>query len=81
MMLFITAQFERSLFKYRDRGYRFILLEAGHVAQNMNLAATALGLGSVDIGGYFDRQADELLGLDGLTHSTIYMVGIGPGAD
>lgn len=78
MMIFITAQFERSLFKYRDRGYRFILLEAGHVAQNMNLAATALGLGSVNIGGYFDRRADDLLGLDGLTHSTVYMVGIGP---
>lgn len=79
MMIFITAQFERSLFKYRDRGYRFVLLEAGHVAQNMNLAATALGLGSVNIGGYFDRQADELLGLDGLTHSTLYLVGVGPG--
>jgi len=43
----------------------------------MNLAATALGLGCVNIGGYFDREIDELLGLDGLTHSTLYMIAVG----
>lgn len=77
LILFITAIFERSVFKYGDRGYRFVLLEAGHVAQNVNLVANALGLASVNIGGFFDRQIDDLLGLDGVTHSTIYMVGIG----
>jgi nitroreductase len=53
------------------------LLEAGHVAQNLNLVATALGLGCVNIGGYFDREIDEYLDLDGITHSTIYMLAIG----
>ena len=77
LVLFITAVFERSVFKYGDRGYRFILLEAGHVAQNINLVATALGLGCVNIGGYFDRDVDEFIGLDGVTHSTIYMIAIG----
>jgi len=74
---FITAFFERSTFKYHDRGYRFILLEAGHVAQNINLVATALGLGCLNVGGYFDRQIDDILGLDGVTHSTIYMAAVG----
>jgi SagB-type dehydrogenase family enzyme len=77
LLIFITALFERTVFKYADRGYRFILLEAGHVAQNVNLVVTALGLGSVNIGGFYDREIDELLGLDGVTHSTIYMVSIG----
>jgi SagB-type dehydrogenase family enzyme len=77
VMFFITAQFERSYFKYRDRSYRFILLEAGHLAQNINLSATALGLGCVNIGGYFDRDIDELLGLDGLTQSTLYLTAVG----
>jgi SagB-type dehydrogenase family enzyme len=86
LMVFVTAVFERSAFKYGDRGYRFTLLEAGHVAQNLNLVTTALGLGCVNIGGYADRQIDDLLGLDGVAHSTIYMVGIGkpvsdPGGD
>lgn len=77
MMIFITAMFERSTFKYGNRGYRFVFLEAGHVAQNINLTANALGLGCVNVGGFFDADVDLLLGLDGLTHSTIYMQGIG----
>jgi SagB-type dehydrogenase family enzyme len=77
LTIFITAMFERSVFKYQDRGYRFTLLEAGHVAQNLNLVSTALGLGSINIGGYFDREIDDLLGIDGVTHSTIYMIAIG----
>jgi SagB-type dehydrogenase family enzyme len=77
LIFFLTALFERSTFKYGDRGYRFILLEAGHVAQNLNLVANALELGAVNIGGFFDRQIDDFLGLDGVRHSTIYLVAIG----
>ena len=77
LIIFITAVFERSTYKYGDRGYRFILLEAGHVAQNINLVANSLGLGSVNLGGFFDREVDELLQIDGITQSTIYMVAIG----
>lgn len=77
MMIFITGVFERETFKYGPRGYRFVFLEAGHVAQNINLVATAMGLGSINIAGYFDREVDEMLGLDGIAHSTIYMIGIG----
>ena len=77
LIVFITAFFERSVFKYKDRGYRFVLLEAGHVAQNLNLVSNALGLGALNIGGFFDREIDDFLGLDGVTHSTIYMVAIG----
>jgi SagB-type dehydrogenase family enzyme len=77
LIVFITAVFERSIFKYGDRGYRFILLEAGHLAQNLNLVATGLGLGCLNIGGFFDRRVDDLLGLDGLTHATLYLVAVG----
>jgi SagB-type dehydrogenase family enzyme len=77
LIIFITALFERSTFKYGDRGYRFVLLEAGHAAQNMSLVSTALGLGCVNLGGFFDREVDTYLELDGLTHSTVYMLAIG----
>jgi SagB-type dehydrogenase family enzyme len=77
LMIFITAIFERSIFKYADRGYRYILLEAGHAAQNINLVANALDLGCRNIGGYFDRDIDRFLDLDGITHSSIYMMAIG----
>ncbi len=77
LLVFVTAMFERATFKYGDRGYRFALLEAGHVVQNLSLVATALGMGVIEIGGYFDRDLDELLSLDGLTHSTVCVVAVG----
>lgn len=80
VVVMITALFERSTFKYGARGYRFVLIEAGHVAQNMNLAAVGMGLGCMNIGGFYDRAADELLGLDGLSHSTIYLLALGRAA-
>ena len=77
LILFIVASFRKSVFKYGERGYRFVLLEAGHVAQNINITAAGLGFGALDIGGFYDRRVDELLGLDGLSHSAIYLVAIG----
>ncbi len=77
LLVFITAIFDRSVFKYADRGYRYAFLEAGHVAQNMNLVSSALGLGCLNIGGFFDREVDALLQLDGILHSTIYVIAIG----
>jgi len=76
-VVILTATFWRSRFKYGQRGYRFALLEAGHVAQNLLLAATALGLASVPLGGFFDRQVNDLLGVDGLHEAALYVLPIG----
>lgn len=78
-MVLMAALFFRSTFKYGDRGYRFVLIEAGHVAQNALLAAQAAGLAAVPIGGYFDREVDAALGLDGVDESVVYTVALGPG--
>lgn len=76
-VLLLTGVFFRSAFKYGDRGYRFVLLEAGHVAQNALLAAGGLGLAGVPVGGFFDREADDGLGVDGLNESLVYAVLLG----
>ena len=76
-VLLVTGVFWRSRFKYGDRAYRFTLLEAGHVGQNVVLAATALGLASVPIGGFFDRRADAFLGIDGLHEASLYLFPLG----
>jgi SagB-type dehydrogenase family enzyme len=73
----IAAIFARTRFKYGLRGYRFALLEAGHVAQNVLLAATGLELAAVPIGGFYDRRTDEFLDLDGVSESTVYTVAVG----
>jgi SagB-type dehydrogenase family enzyme len=72
-----TAVFARSKWKYRQRAYRYIYLEAGHIAQNVALAAVALGLGSCQIGALYDDEANALLGVDGEEESTIYVTSVG----
>lgn len=81
VVVLVAAIFGRTRFKYGLRGYRFALLEAGHVGQNLVLAATALGLGAVPLGGFYDRPTDEFLGLDGVNESTLYTIAIGRTAD
>ena len=75
--LLITGMFWRSRFKYGLRGYRFTLLEAGHLAQNVLLMCAALGLAAVPVGGFYDRPVDELLGVDGVNESVLYSVCLG----
>ncbi|MET0553030.1 MAG: SagB/ThcOx family dehydrogenase [Vicinamibacteria bacterium] len=77
----LTAVFERTLFKYSDRGYRFVLLDAGHVAQNLCLLASACGLGAVCLGGFYDDEVNALVGADGVDESAVYMVAVGTPAD
>ncbi|MFN2164749.1 MAG: SagB/ThcOx family dehydrogenase [Anaerolineae bacterium] len=48
--LALTAIFQRARWKYRERTYRYVLMEAGHIAQNVYLAATSLGLGACAVG-------------------------------
>ena len=72
----ITAVFERTMWKYGQRGYRYVWLEAGHVAENLYLAAHALGLGPAAIGGFFDAEVDELLRLPA-DERTIYLLCVG----
>lgn len=79
-IVFITAIFERNQIKYGERGYRHILIEAGHLGQNIYLVSTALGLGCCEISGYSDYLVDELLDIDGLNESTINAFVIGPKA-
>ncbi|HET7045811.1 MAG TPA: SagB/ThcOx family dehydrogenase [Gaiellaceae bacterium] len=73
----VSAMFWRSRFKYGQRSYRFALLEAGHVVQNLLLTAAALGLGAVPIGGFYDRRLDDLLAIDGVNESAVYSAVVG----
>ncbi|MBB2909820.1 SagB-type dehydrogenase family enzyme [Streptosporangium becharense] len=77
-VVLVSAIFQRSAYKYGERGYRFVLIEAGHAVQNAVLAACGRGLAAVPVGGYFDRELDALMGLDGLHESVVYTLLLGP---
>ena len=77
VVLIWTAIFQRTRWRYGDRGYRYIYLDAGHIAENLALAATSLGLGTCQIGALFDDEVNEVIGVDGVEESTIYMSVVG----
>ncbi len=72
-----TAVFARAEWKYGDRAYRYVYLDCGHVAQNLALAACAMGLGSCQVGALFDDKVNSLLGVDGEKESILYMSSVG----
>jgi len=77
VILFLSAVFARSQKKYGPRGYRYIMLEAGHVAQNICLSAVEQGLGSLCMGGYLDGRLNSFLGLDNITEAVVYSIAVG----
>ena len=68
-----AAVTERMTWRYGERGYRYMLLDAGHVGQNMYLAAESINAGSCAIGAYDDDVVNGLLGLDGEKQFVIYI--------
>jgi SagB-type dehydrogenase family enzyme len=69
--IFVTAVFSRTLDKYGERGYRYVILEAGHLVQNLLLSSSALGVKSCSLGGMNDEYIEDLIGIDGMTESFV----------
>ncbi len=72
-----SSIFRRNMAKYGHRGLRYIFLDAGHICQNLLLAAEALGLGACPVAAFYDDELNALLGLDGEEESVLYMAGVG----
>ncbi|MGI5271148.1 SagB/ThcOx family dehydrogenase [Nonomuraea sp. CA-218870] len=75
--LVLTAVFGRTTLKYGERAYRFVVLEIGHVAQNVLLVASALGCGAVPIGGFVDDEVHAILDVDGVDEASLYLLPVG----
>ncbi len=79
-VIVLTGVIERTADRYGDRAERFVLLEAGHAAQNVLLQATALDLVGVPVGAFDDAEVRELLELP-TDHEPLYLLPIGFPAD
>lgn len=77
LVVMISAVFQRTMWKYGARGYRYVWLDAGHLGQNLYLVATALGLGPMSVGGFFDEELNRLLDLPVEEEEVIYLVCVG----
>ncbi|RLG82604.1 MAG: nitroreductase, partial [Thermoprotei archaeon] len=58
----ICAVYERTTRIYGERGYRYVYIEVGHAGQNIYLMATALRLGTVAVGAFYDERVAEIIG-------------------
>lgn len=76
-LLFFSCKFDLLEGKYGLRGYRFGLLEIGHVAQNVALASLSYGLGTHMLGGFVDVAVARLLGLDPDAEPVCYGLALG----
>lgn len=72
----ITANFAITQAKYGPRAFRYVCMEIGHAAENMNLQATALGLGSVPVGAFWDDVVRSTMKLPD-NQDPLYIIPIG----
>lgn len=77
VVFIISGVFDRTRIKYGDRGYRYILIEVGHLAQNLSLIATELRLQSCPLGGFIDYEVNKLLDIENQKERTLYLIAVG----
>lgn len=77
-VVFLVASLGRAMWKYEHPlSLRMVLLEAGHIAQNLLVAASDLGLASWPSGAISDSRVEELLGIGGPDRAVLYAVVLG----
>jgi len=72
--IIIAADYGRTTGHYGQRGNRYVHMEVGHAGQNVSLQAIALGLGTVMIGAFEDKQVQEVLGIK---EEPLYIIPVG----
>lgn len=73
-----TAVVDRCKWKYAQRAYRYVYMDSGHICANVYLAAEDLGLGFCAMGAFYDDMINELLGVDGVSETAVYLGAAGP---
>jgi len=60
----ICALYQRTSYRYGQRGERYVHMEVGHAGENIHLQAVALGLATVEVGAFHDEEVRKALGVD-----------------
>lgn len=71
----------RGEWRYTLAAHKTMLLDAGHMCQNLYLACEAIGAGTCAIGAYDQEAVDAFLNLDGTDEFTVYAAPVGWPAD
>ena len=76
-VILLTNVFRRYRHRYANRGYRFALIDLGHIGENLRLAARSAGFGEACALGFHDDALNALLGVDGREESVCVVHAIG----
>jgi len=77
-IMFLAAMFDRTMWKYVDaNAYRGVLIEAGHIGQNVMLAATKHKLTACPTGAFCHTPLHNCLNLSGANQTVIYALALG----
>ncbi len=74
LVIVIAADYPKITAKYRSRGYRYAMMEAGHAGQNIALMAVSMGLGTVMIGAFSDNMVKAILEIQ---EDPLYLIPVG----
>jgi SagB-type dehydrogenase family enzyme len=79
-VVFHTANLHEAVEAYGERAYRYLHMDAGHLGERLNVACMQLGIGVSGIGGFFDDQVNDLLGIPE-TEAVVYITTLGRSAE
>jgi len=75
--LVLSAVHPRTAWKYGERAYRYVLLDVGHVSENIQLEAVSLGLGACAVGAFFDEELNQLLEIEEEEEFAVLVIAVG----
>jgi SagB-type dehydrogenase family enzyme len=67
----------RGEWRYSVAAHKIMLLDAGHLCQNLYLACEAIGCGTCAIAAYDQRLIDAFVGVDGEDEFVVYLAPVG----
>lgn len=77
IIMFLVSNYKYSSYKYGLLAYKLAILEAGHLGQNIQLAATALNKKTIALCGYYDDKVEKFLKIDGQERVCLYAFTLG----
>jgi len=80
-VLIATCDAYRAEWRYHTAAHRVMLIDLGHLGQNLMLSATSMGLGSCCLAAYDQALCDKVLGVDGIDEYTVYAISVGTSRD
>ena len=80
-VLLVTGMYDRLRWKYGERAYRFLCMDAGFLGENVYLVCEGLGLSVCAISGFAQDAVEDLLGVDGRQELALLMLTVGVPAD